>query len=113
MQEIIMSMHKIAAFTLAGLISGAAFAADNTGTGTDTRHRDSMGHSTEQPGTMGGTGTGMDSTSDTGKMPDETERPATTTGSDRGTGVDASGDGATGKQGTTGTGGEGGERGAY
>src|SRR3546814_9873840 len=27
--------------------------------------------STEQPGTMGGTGNGMDSTSDTGKMPDE------------------------------------------
>ncbi len=51
----------------------------------------------------------MDSTSDTGKMPDETERPATTHGSDHGTG----GDGAAGKQGTTGTGGEGGERGAY
>lgn len=108
-----MNMHKIAAFTLAGLMSSAAFAASNTGTGADTGHRDSMGHSTEQPATMGGNGTGMDSTSDTGKMPDETERPATTTGSDRGTGVDAGGDGATGQQGTTGTGGEGGARGAY
>ncbi|MFI8691414.1 hypothetical protein ACIGHJ_16295 [Stutzerimonas kunmingensis] len=108
-----MNMHKIAALTLAGLLSSAAFAAGNTGTGADTGHRDSKGHSTEQPGTMGGTGNGMDSTSDTGKMPDETERPATTTGSDHGTGVDTGGDGAAGKQGTTGTGGEGGERGAY
>lgn len=110
-----MNMHKIAALALAGLLSSAAFAAGNTGTGTgaDTGHRDSKGHSTEQPGTMGGTGNGMDSTSDTGKMPDETERPATTTGSDHGTGVDTCGDCAAGKQGTTGTGGEGGERGAY
>lgn len=108
-----MNMHKIAAFTLAALMSSAAFAASHGGTGTEHDTRDSMGHSTEQPGSMGGTGTGMDSTSDTGKMPDETERPATTTGSDHGTGVDAGGDGATGEQGTTGTGGEGGERGAY
>jgi len=83
MQESIMNMRKIAAFTLAGLLSSAAFAAGNTGTGADTGHRDSKGHSTEQPGTMDGTG------------------------------VDAGGDGAAGKQGTTGTGGEGGERGAY
>tara|TARA_Y100001951_G_scaffold103489_1_gene112433 strand:+ start:555 stop:887 length:333 start_codon:yes stop_codon:yes gene_type:complete len=110
LQESIMNMHKIAAFTLAGLLSSAAFAAGNTGTGSETDPRDSMGHSTEQPGVMGGTGSGMDSTSDTGKMPDETERPATTTGSDRGTGVDAGGDGATDRQGTSG---EDGARGAY
>ncbi|MBK3869002.1 hypothetical protein GFL09_15135 [Pseudomonas stutzeri] len=100
-----MNMHKIAAFTLAGLLSSAALAAGNTGTGTETDPRDSMGHSTEQPGAMGGTGSGMDSTSDTGKMPDETERPETTTGSDHGTGVDAGGDGAAAGQGKTGKGG--------
>ena len=49
-----MNMHKIAAFTLAGLLSGAAFAADNTGTGT----HNSMDHGTHEPGTMAGTGTG-------------------------------------------------------
>jgi len=115
-----MNMHKIAAFTLAGLLSGAAFAADNTGTGT----HNSMDHGTHEQGTMGGTGTGtgtgtggMDSGTGTGTgttdMPGSADRPATTTGSDQGTGADTGADGAPGAPGTTGTGGEGGERGAY